>query len=337
MPNLSEVVADHQWLPHHINAELDEMQFVRLDRDAHRTVTFLEEKYLAVDVERANFPLAAVAAASEQVPLRNVRFVFHSSLALSTLTARLFDLPGIAMSLREPIVLNELASLARRGRNIMPVLRLVMRLFGRPFYEGEIVVIKPGNTANILIPELMTMMPDARALFMHAPLIDFLGSVARRGMWGRVVYRRLFALLHRDGHLDAGFSDEDIFEQTDLQIAAMAWLNHQAQFAHCLDEPFAERIRTIDAATFLSRRHDVVAAIADHFGISVDVDALLAGPVFAEHSKELGRSFDFGERERENAENLSVHGEEIAMVAEWAEKTFETCGEAMALGHPLVA
>ena len=337
MPDIRSVVADHRWLPHRVTAEVAEMEFVRLDREQHRDVTFLEEKYLPAGVERAVFRVTDVAQAAEELPQARADFVFHSSLALSTLTARLFDMPGVSMSLKEPIILNEIAQLARRGNRVTALLTLVTRLLARPFGANERVVIKPGNTANVLIPELLTIVPNSHALFMHAPLPDFLGSVARKGMWGRIVYRRLFALLVRDGHLDAGFSDEDTFEQTDLQIAALAWLNHQAQFAHYLEEPFAERVRTVDAATFLDRRREVVSAIASHFDLAFDVDAVLAGPVFNEHSKQLGRAFDFDERARENAENAAAYGEEIAMVEEWARTTFEACGERMELGRRLVA
>ena len=336
MPDIATVIADHRWHPHRVNAEVEEMQFVRLERQQHRDVTFLEEKYLPADVERANFKVTDVAEAAEALPQARADFVFHSSLALSTLTARLFDMPGVSMSLKEPIILNEIAQLSRRGNRVTAILTLIMRLLARPYGPGERVVIKPGNTANVLIPELMTIVPDARALFMYAPLPDFLGSVARKGMWGRIVYRRLFALLVRDGHLDAGFSDADTFEQTDLQIAALTWLNHHAQFAHFLAEPFGDRVRTIDAGTFLAKRRVVVAAIAAHFGLAFDIDAVLAGPVFNEHSKQLGRTFDFAERDRENAENAAAFGEEIGMVVEWAEKTFEACGETMALGNRLV-
>lgn len=337
MIDVGELVSDYCWLPHRVSAAGDQIQFVRLERADHRAVTFLEDKYLHASVERRWASTVAVAAEVERLPVATpVHFLFHSSLALSTLASRLFDNPGVAMALKEPIVLNEIATLARRHSYSRTLLSLILRLLARPFGEGEAVVIKPGNVANNLIPELLTIRPEAHALILYSPLPMFLRSIAKRGLWGRTMYRRFFALLHKDRIFDPGFSAEDIFEQTDLQIAAMVWLNHQAQFAQIVAQS-GTRIRTIDSETFLARKSDALSALAAHFKLEMDVAELMAGPAFNQHSKELGRAFDAEARQRELDKAEAMYGEEIAMVTEWVDAVAQHSGVPLVLGRPLVA
>ncbi len=318
MSTAERIFADYRWLPHHIDATGNRIEFVRLKRDDHRRVTFLEDKYLGPALERVVLPLEDVAMAAQTLKPAPLRFVFHSSFALSTLMARVFDRPGLAMGLKEPVILNEIGALFRKGRRVGALLDTALRLLGRPFGAGEAVVIKPGNMANVLIPEIMARS-DARALLMYAPLPDFLQSIARRGMFGRAIYRRNFALLNGDGVLNAGFSEAELFEQTDLQIAAMAWLNHQAQFGHVLTDDRVGQYRSLASDAMLAAPQAAVAAAGQHLGVALDAGAIVAGPLFGEHAKELGRSYNAEDRRRDVAATAVAHGEEIAMVVTWAE------------------
>lgn len=336
MTDPAEIIGDHRWLPHRTNAACEQIQFVRMERADHRDVTFLEEQYLSPALQRCVLEVADISPTVARLPAASLGFIFHSSFALSTLMARVVDAPGVAMGLKEPIILNEIAALSRRGRRIRPFLAMVLQLLGRPFATGETIVVKPGNMANILIPDLLELRPEAHALLMYTPLPDFLRSVARKGMFGRAIYRRNFALLHGDGFFDAGYTEAELFEQTDLQIAAMAWLNHQAQFAQILASDLGPRCRSLDADVFIDRRDDVVTAAGRHLGLALDARAIASGPVFNQHSKQLGRDFDAGERARENAAVDAAHGAEIAMVVEWAGIVARQTGVPLALGSPLL-
>ena len=336
MASISDIVEDHRWLPHRLDAARGSIEFVRIDRVGHRSVTFLEDQYFVEDIDRQRFPISQVLSAIRGLPEAPLHFIFHSSMALSTLAARLFDLPGTAMALKEPIILNDLANMVRDRRPVQPLLDPILRLLGRPFGSGEAVVIKPGNVANVLMPAVMTVRPEARALCLYAPLRAFLRSVAKKGMFGRVTYRRYFGLARRDGLLNTGFSEQDMFEQTDLQIAAMVWLNAHARFLQ-LARQFGSRVRTSDSETILGRREHAIGALGKHFRLQLDAPAIVAGPLFSQHSKELGRAFDADQRQREHEATTLAHGEEIEMVAGWAAKVAEHVGVPLDLPQPLLA
>lgn len=334
--NVLPIVSDPTWHAHRISGGLDEIVFLKVDRERHRSVTFLEDQYLGPDLERVTLPLAAVEAAVASIDQPTPRFIFHSSMATSTLLTRIFDAPGASMSLAEPIILNELGALKRRRIDIRRVLPTVLKLLGRPFDGGEKIVIKPGNTANILIPEIMSALPDLRALIIEAPIRDYLRSVAKKGIFGRTLYRRLYALLSRDRALNTGFTAEDVFEQTDLQIAAMAWLYHRCEFIEaCRYWPAA--FATLDSARFLARKEETLRALARHFDIAIDPAAILAGPAFSRHSKELGRDFDEQQRKAEHEQTHAAYGEEIDMVEQWLGAVAAHVGLPEQLPRPLIA
>lgn len=335
MSSAAAIVADPTWHAHRTNAPLSEVQFVRLPREVHRSITFLEEKYFPADLERIVLPMEQVREAAAALPAPPPRLILHSSMATSTLLARVFDLPGTAMCLAEPIILNELSALKMRGIDVRPVLDTVLKLLSRPFAEGEATVIKPGNTANNLIPDIVAVRPDMRAVIIHARIADFLRSVAKKGMVSRIIYRRMYAFVSRGRRLDTGFSPEDIFEQTDFQIAAMGWLHQHAEFNDAA-RAWPDRFRTIDSQSFLDRKADTLRAAADHFGLALDGDAIAAGPVFKTHSKERGRAFDDDQRAQEYARTQDAYGDEIDMVAAWIEAVGKHVDVPMVLPAPLL-
>lgn len=254
-------------------------------------------------------------------------YIFHSAFSCSTLLARALDVPGVSIALREPQILNELAALRRNGAEDEDLLRCIARLLARPFGPGEAVVVKPSNVVNNLAAPLMQLDSRTRAIFMYAPLPRFLHSVARKGMWGRIWARRLFAVMRRDAGADFGFSDAELFEQTDLQIAALGWLQQHAHFMSLLSR-FPGRILTLDSETFLAAKERCLVAINDHFALGGRPEewaAVAGSSVFSTHSKELGR--DFLETDGVlPADKATAFDEEINMLVSWVESVAQHIG-----------
>ncbi len=321
------VVADPQWLPVHWKVGHEAVQFAWVPRASHAELTFLDDEYLTqLEPEVVTIPLADLDCTSApDIPAPH--YIFHSAFCCSTLLARAFDAPGVAIGLKEPQILNELAEAARAGSQSVNALDVVVNLLARPFAAGEGVVIKPSNVVNRLAAPLLERDGSSRAIFLYAPLPRFLGSVAAKGMWGRIWARRLFALLRRDTGLDFGLADAELFALTDLQVAALAWLMHQAQGAALIGR-FGTRVRTLDSETFLVRRADALLALGRHFALPFDralADAIAGGPVFRAHSKEIGRQFD-PEGSLEPRAPMAIVDEEAAMVATWARTVAEQVG-----------
>ncbi len=315
------------------------MHFVRLDREGHRTATFLTEEYIGSDLPRLVLSRAEAAAAAK--PPAPLHFIFHSAFCCSTLLARAADQDGIATGLKEPVILNDMIGWSRRGaepRMLGQVLNSVLKLLAQPFGPGEAVVVKPSNILNSLAPGILHLRPGSQALLLYAPLETYLRSVAKKGMWCRLWVRELLLGQMQDGILPFGFSTQDYLSQTDLQVAASGWLAQHALFAQLIERYGPARVRTLDSATLLGRRQDVLTSLSDHFRLGLSaaqLAAMLGGPAFSTHSK-FGTEFTSSDRAAEHRDAAAAHAEEIEKVAIWAERVAEAAGISLTLKAPLL-
>lgn len=329
---------DAEWLAHRYDPGHDAVQFKHVTRSAHRAAAFLTDENLPtepaiVPIRRAE----AVAARPERAP---VHFVFHSAFCLSTLIARAFDRPGWAMGLKEPVILNDLIGWKRRGASWPDVVRVLdgaLTLLQRPFAPGEALLVKPSNITNALAEPILDSRPDARALLLHAPLTDYLNSVARKGLEGRLWVRTLLLGLHDDGLLDLGFDVRALLGQTDLQVAATGWLAQQALFVR-LHARYGSRVATLDSATLTADPSAAMQALARHYGLALDAAGLaemLAGPAFTSHSK-TGERFGAAARVAEQRDAAAIHADEIEKVAVWAKAVAQAANIPLTLPGALV-
>lgn len=311
---------DAQWLAHRYDPQHDAIHFRPVSRAGHDAAPFLTDEYLGpadpVIIGRAEIMAQPMA----QGPLH---FIFHSAYCCSTLLARAMNLPGIAMGLKEPVILNDIVGWRQRGadgRQAAMVLDHAMRLMARPFAPGEAVIVKPSNVVNPLIPAMLALRRDSRALLLHAPLDAYLASITRKGMWGRLWVRDLFQKLAREGMIaPLGIEPCDYLGLTDIQVAALGWLAQQWQFQR-LTRQFGDRVATLNSETLIARPADCVAATARLFALHLDREAVAAvvdGPVFASDAKR-GESFGRDQRAQTARTAINLHGEEVEKVAQWA-------------------
>ncbi len=337
-PRTAAIVADASWLAHRYDAVGDRVHFVQVPRELHRDATFLTDEFLpAAGQPSVVSRRAAIAALRGTAP---VHFIFHSAYCCSTLLARAFDIEGVSMGLKEPVILNDISGWKRRGGEpprIAEALDSALSLLARPFAPGEATVVKPSNVVNAFAPVLLAMRPAAGALLLHAPLDIYLGSVARKGMWGRLWVRELFGKLAKDGLVDFGFSAEEYLGQTDLQIAAMGWLAQHRLFARLCDT-HPGRVRTLDSERLVAEPAETLRRLSGLFGLDLDdeaVERIVAGDAFTRHSKG-GERFGGEQRRAEQRDGAAVHAEEIDKVAQWAGTVAASVGLPLALPAPLL-
>jgi hypothetical protein len=336
IPALPELIADGRWLAHRYDESNDAIQFRLVPRAAQQAMTFLTDAEIG-DAELAVYRREDCLAAARQIDLPTPRMIFHSAYCCSTLLAQAFDIPGTSFGLKEPQILNDAIGLQlRRGdvRQAAAAMDAALLLLARPLARGEINVIKPSNLLNPLIPLVTALRPDIRGLLLHAPLEVFLTSIARKEIEGRAWVRHLMWDLIRLGQAARfGFTEEDLYRQTDLQVAAVGWLAQQAMF----DEASAKHsgFRTVDSETLIARATESLSALDSFFGLDFDPAAVAAGPAFRTHSKDRDE-FSSGRREEERERGRLLHQREIDMVLDWAQSVAEHASITMILPAPLL-
>lgn len=326
-----------EWLAHRYDPGHDAVHFRAVNRATRARVPFLTDEELGGPGQ------PQVLARADTVGMRAgaapLHFIFHSAYCCSTLLANAYDRPGRSFSLKEPLILNDLVGWRHRGADparLGLVLEGALDLLGRPWQPGETAVVKPSNVVNGLAPAMVAVRPEARALLLYAPLEVYLGSIAKKGLWGRRWVRELLHKQLKEQMVLPGFSPEDYFLQTDLQVAAVGWLAQHALYAR-MAARFGERVRTLDSEVLLARPTEALAALDALFGVvsSEEERAKVIAQVFSRNSKS-GERYSAAERRAEQVTAASVHEDEIAKVLDWAKAVADNAGIPMTAPSPLL-
>ena len=328
---MTEIIGDGRWLAHRYDETNDSIQFRLVPREAQRELTFLTDFEIG-DAPLAIHPRQDCLAEVHRRDLATPRMIFHSAFCCSTLLARAFDIPGVSFGLKEPQILNDVAGLQMRRadpRQIAAAMDIALLLLERPIDEGEINVIKPSTVVNPLIPLILAMRPELRGVLLHAPLETFLGSVARKEVEGRAWVRELMWKFILSSQADRfGLSDEDLYRQTDLQVAALGWLTQHALFGDAAAKN--ANLRALDSETLMKRPAQSLSALGKLFDLKFDADLIANGRAFKTHSKDR-TDYSADRRQEERDRGLELHAREIGMVMKWAEKLAQHAGIATSL------
>lgn len=323
-----------EWLAHRYDPSQDTVHFHVVDRMLRRSLPFLTDEYLP----QARTPLILKRTALE-CPKMPLHFIFHSAYCCSTLLANGLDLPGSAMTLKEPALLNDLVGWRQRGAAphlVSDVLDNSLSILARPFSSDEATVIKPSNVVNGLATAIMTLRPGTRAILLYAPLETYLTSIARKGMTGRLWVRELLSRQLVDGLVNLGFAPRDYLLQTDLQAAAVGWLAQFRLFA-IMAERWPDRIRTLSSEALTGDPEKTLAAVTTFFDVAQPEGgfAPVVDIIFRRNAKD-GTPFPDGQRTSEHEKGWALHKEEIEQVAQWARAVALNAGLPDQLAMPLL-
>lgn len=192
-----------------------------------------------------------------------------------------------------------------------------------------------GSVGNVLGGEIMMRRPSSKALCLHLPLPTYLASIARKGLEGRLWARKLFGTLRSARLTGIGFTEEEFFEHTDLQVAADCWLILHGIMGTTARR-FPDRVRVADGETLIARPAPSLAAIARHFELDLEAGASASTAGSDRHSK-TGETFDPGIRIAELNAAAVANRSEIDIVVDWARRVAEANAIAWTLPvQPLV-
>jgi len=320
--SVRDVALDPEWLPHAFEGNGNHLTSVFVPRAARASLLFLSDGHYRGEFRKETFPTAAMASAvalSAQAPLH---FIFNTSFCCSTLLAKALEVPGVSSSLREPNILVDVAErlIQARGGQDASQLELALRLLERPLADSKIIIVKPSNFANRLLEPALGLRDGSRAVLLYSDAGTYLRSVLKRGLLARINARKLYQNLAAWTGLEFGFSEYETFQQSDLQVAALAWLMQIAHFQSIADRFGPERVMVVDAAQLLSDPATTLQRVQSLFGLSLgegQVSEIIGGPAFSKHSKSSKVDYSPATRERDHEALMQVHGEELTMVLQW--------------------
>lgn len=337
--DLSALISDPACLPHFYDPNADTLAFAHVPRPTRDRIVFLDPRFMEGVPITAPTPLSQLPLAELQ-RAQPVHFIFHTALCCSTLLARALERPGIASSLREPAVLASFGDVWARAtpsETHRRALGVVLDLLSRPLRARERQIVKVSNFANLLAPEVVNLRPASRLILLHSDLEDFLISIASKGTSVRGFGRAVFQKFHLRVPL---FHSPELPEESDLFLAAQGWLKQMALFSDVARRFGPGRVRTLNSASFLKRKAETLASVAEHFGLPADVDAwrgVAAGPLFARHAKSPARAFDHAARRAHHDRVRAAHADEIGSVLQRTQALAAEHGLPLSLGDTLFA
>jgi len=320
--SVRDIALDPEWLPHAFEGDGQRLTSVFVPKATRASLLFLSDGHYRGEFRKETFPAAALASevvVAGQAPLH---FIFNTSFCCSTLLAKALEVPGLSASLREPNILVDVAERlieAGTGQNALQ-LELALRLLERPLTRSETIIVKPSNFANRLLEPVLALREGSRAVLLYSDAGTFLRSVLKRGLLARINARRLYQNLVAWTCLQFGFSDCETFQQSDLQIASLAWLMQIAHFQSIVDRFGPERVMVVDAADLLSEPATTLRRVQSLFELNLNdrqVSEIVGGPAFSKHSKSSTVDYSPSARERDHEALMQVHGEELRMVLQW--------------------
>ena len=285
--------------------EGDAAIFVPMDREAYRRSIFLDRRISPPSSRSMQLPVAALLGKAP-APAQT-GWIFHVAHCGSTLLARALDDPEANLVLREPLALRQLALVPDAER-----LKVVLAMLAKRYRAERPTIVKANVPVNFLLPEIAAIEAEARVIFLYLGLEDYLRAILRNDghrEWLGNVTRQLA------GHLP------DLAGASDAERAAALWAAQMRAFAKAMDEwPSA---RSLDAEDFFAEPARFVALAAAHLQVPMSgeqVEALVAGPLFATYSKNPELAFDNEARLAQRRELEAALAPEIEQARAWVER-----------------
>jgi hypothetical protein len=341
---VAELVGDFRWFPEDFHAARQLLSFVHAERAELARQPFLDHRWKQDKLPRRQAALDDVTQELNQgVPLR-LDFIWHTSFCCSTLLTRALDRPGRCLALSEPLVLVSIADVKRaasldQGWQLSRLPETVLRLLARPDVAGASVLTKPSNFANILIADA-ARLTRGKSLLLYSDLPSFLYSVLRSGLPLRKYVRRLFSNLIGQMRDALPWSQAEIFQMSDLEIAALAWHLQILEFQAASRLLGPTRSASLDCDAFLSDPAGALKALDGFYGLGLGdehITAVMTGPLLKQHSKAPTVAFDAKRRTEQTEAAKRQFGRDVERVVEWSYTASPLTPRGLPVPNPLIS
>lgn len=278
--------------------------FMPMDREAYHRSIFLDGRISPAANRTMAVPAGALVDPSRKPAPTG--WIFHVAHCGSTLLARALDRRETNLVLREPLALRQLA-LAPDPAGVA----LTAAMLSKRYRADLPTIVKANVPVNFLLPELVALDPEARAIFLYATLGDYVLAILRSDnhrQWLRGVTAQLAA------HLG------DLAALSDAERCAALWLAQMRAFTEAM--ALMPQARALDAETLFSEPRRVLEAAAAHLAVPMSeaqIEEAVGGPLFATYSKNPEQPFDNQARLARRSALEAPLAEEIAQARRWIE------------------
>ena len=281
VPTPEQIASDATWLAQALDAREGLARLVRMDSQAYRDASFLDDRMLSHAMDSAVLPWPEVASAVSGKLRADARWIFHIGHVGSTLVARLLGELEDVLSVREPRILRDVAMLGVEQRaDIVPTLR---KLLSRTFAASETALVKATSFVSEIASELVPQ--GGRALFIYASPRTYVASI----LAGENSVKELAALRDSRARRMAGRVDLPQ-PRNAAEAAAAAWACETSALEEAAEAMADSHVAWTDFDRMLDDLTNALSSVAQFFGFDAAADrvhAIASGPLTRRYSKAL--------------------------------------------------
>jgi hypothetical protein len=229
-----DFINDPSFLAYKFNFETESVAFLPIERDEIRRVKSLERGYIDPSRQLTEVPLSELVelldSPNHDLINNPPRFIFHTAFCASTFLSRCLDVDGVSISLREPQLLLDAANAKRlqwqsksTGLDYRHFPKLALALLQKHATTSEKLIIKPINSVNNIIPELLQVTGSGTSLMLYTDARNFVLSTLSKGEGGKQTIRSMFDLLRCDFQHLSNLQLTHTIHMTDLRVAMTLW------------------------------------------------------------------------------------------------------------------
>lgn len=332
MATAKECIESPDYLAYRFDFQTENLEFLPITRSEIRQVSSLSREFLGPNRPAIQVPLAEVMplleSAGNTLEKNPPRFIFHTAFCSSTFLSRCLDVEGDTIGLREPQLLLDAAN-ARRlqwrssttGLNYADLPKLALLLLHKHAGRSEKLVIKPINSVNNIIPELLQISGGVKSLMLYTDARNFLLSTLKKGEESKYAVRAMFDLARCDfAHL-ANLRLSDALHMTDIKVILTLWRLQIEQAEQALQQfsPI-NRMASVYGERLIDDPLETLQA-ANRFldlGIAAEkISEIANSDRRSRDAKNAGQTFSAGKRKEAYDKVESYHGTELDSALNW--------------------
>jgi hypothetical protein len=327
-----DLIHDSKYLAYRFNFDKETVSFLPLEGDEIRQVTSLDRRYFDSNRKFIDVPLAALVELANTPDSvlhdKPPRFIFHTAYCASTFLARCLDVKGVSVSLQEPHLLLDAANAKRLGwrststdLDFRDLPKLALMLLHKHASEDEKLVIKPINSVNNIIPELLQAAGSSKALMLYTDARNFALSALRKGEGGKQTVRSMFDFLRCDFPHLSGLQLTHAIHMTDLRVIMTLWRLQLEQAEQSLRKFSSEnRMASLYGEDLIKRPLEAIVAANQFLQlglVSEQIDAMVSSDERHVDAKNREETFSLEKREKKYQQLEGFYGADLDDGLQW--------------------
>ena len=300
------------------------MTFTPMTEETYRSTSFLDERIHRPQSVNARVDMNDFIDTFENArpTPRPLGFIFHTAFCCSTLLARCVQELEETLVLKEPVPLRTLSegwfdsTKARTNRRMRDMLGVLLsRRFG-----AEAVVVKATSVCNNIMPELLEMHDETRAVFIYSSLEESIASFLKNPERRQEAREFLFSMKNL---LPQDVTIEDCQRLIDASVVAVLWVLQVGLYCELASTRFSGRLVALNCNQLLADPVGAVLLTAKHLGIKSSrsaVEDVVSGSAFAMHAKVPKFAFSREDRRTDLQRLAGTYGDEIRCASEWVRR-----------------